>query len=199
MRPQSTTLEQTGAHFRGDPCREMSPDDFVEKLAELLGLRPIVADLGPGQHSSSNPLRFESNADLWNALNTGRAREGQRVYLHNFAVLEWIPLAPGRYFTKDAEEARTRAKEYFSWTSGEYLPLGKAEMILGGVGSVRLSSVQVNGKDHFLLGASSTGVSHQGIIVAIPSELFDSAAELLVTKGGFCASIGGRQAPGNTS
>jgi hypothetical protein len=49
----------------------------------------------------------------------------------------------------------------------EYLPLGKLEMILGGVGSLRLASRPNGNKTIHILGLSSNGVSHEGIPVTV--------------------------------
>jgi hypothetical protein len=52
--------------------------------------------------------------------------------------------------------------------------------VLGGIGSLRLSAKQVGNRDIFVLGASSSGVSHEG--VPLTCESFHRGAEFLLNE-----------------
>lgn len=74
----------------------------------------------------------------------------------------------------------------------EYNPEGKESMIRGGIGSLRLASKMINGKECYLLGASSTGVSHEGIPVVVETLLYQQAISKIKDNGGFVTNITGR-------
>jgi hypothetical protein len=53
---------------------------------------------------STAPTTVQCNEDFW--LFGSRFHEGQRVVLSSFALLEWMPASPGRYFTREATQKR---------------------------------------------------------------------------------------------
>ena len=88
-----------------------------------------------------------------------------------------MPSSPGRYHTEEASKSRDFAsRELFDRKTGEFEPLGKSEMVLGGVGSIRLAPRFVRGGEVCFLGATSNGVSHEGIPIVLP---IDVASKLL--------------------
>ncbi|MEL6943526.1 MAG: hypothetical protein AAFO82_12720, partial [Bacteroidota bacterium] len=74
----------------------------------------------------------------------------------------------------------------------EYNPDGKESMIKGGMGSLRLASKMINGKECYLLGASSTGVSHEGLPILIETVLYQKAISKIKEHGGFKVNLIGR-------
>ncbi len=95
------------------------------------------------------------------------------------------------YFTPEAARGREQAEQFWDWTEGEYLPLGKYEMVLGGVGSVRLSPRFVRGGEVCFFAASANGISHQGIPVVVPIETGQRILRKLKDHGSISGSITG--------
>lgn len=137
------------------------------------------------------PLEFADNRAFWEKALKRRLREGTRVALINFTVTEWAPLSPGRFFTTPAAEARQRADKMYRRDEYEYLPLGKQEMILGGVGSIRLASKVFHEGRYVLLGASSTGASHEGVPICVPEEIADEIRDRLADRKAALSDVTG--------
>lgn len=74
----------------------------------------------------------------------------------------------------------------------EYNPDGKESMIKGGMGSLRLASKMINGKECYLLGASSTGVSHEGIPILVEAFMYQKAISKIKESGGFKVNLTGK-------
>jgi len=119
---------------------------------------------------------FFQNQELWNYILEEKSYPGQILNLKKFKILEWIPQSPGLFFTTKAEylrkDAYQRGMEYQSQTILEkslsksfieFRPNEKMGMVLGGYGSLRLAPKNVNGEEIFILCASSSAVSHEGI------------------------------------
>lgn len=105
---------------------------------------------------------------------------------------EWLPLSPGRYFTREGRVSRRRARKYFDAKHDEFIPLGKLGMILGGVGTCRLTTKRIGDRQAHILCATSNGICHQGIPIIIE---YGSAAKVISSiaeKGGARVSISGR-------
>jgi hypothetical protein len=131
------------------------------------------------QRENQNPSVFRDNGSFWAA--SPSFHEGQRIALHGFLLTEWIPAAPGRYFTSDAIRQRAEARTFYSGT--EYLPLGKLGMVLGGVGSVRFASKLLDvGRQHFL-GATQSGVCDEGVPVCVEPTMYQDVIPLIKAHG----------------
>lgn len=74
----------------------------------------------------------------------------------------------------------------------EYNPDGKESMIKGGIGSVRLASKVINGSEKYILGATSTGVSHEGIPLIIETGLYQKVISKIKECGGYYVNLIGR-------
>jgi hypothetical protein len=113
---------------------------------------------------------------------TERQYDGRRIRVKDFTLLEWIPLSPGRYFTDAAAKKRDAAKSFYARVNREFLPLGKLEMILGGVGSLRLGSRSAGRDAVHVVGLSSSGASHEGIPAVLNEQdhyaLINAVAEI---------------------
>jgi hypothetical protein len=143
----STALASSGGNDEGIQAPDI--DRLFQDFLAMIRYRTIGS--APTRKKPATPIN--SNEDFW--LSARELHEGQRVELRTFLVLEWLPSSPGRYFTDEAKENRLRASSLFDSRNQEYIPLGKLSMILGGVGSVRLSAKDTpRGKMH-ILGATS--------------------------------------------
>jgi len=167
-----------------------------EEIVQLLGDTLNLMHYGNENHSSlrqrSELKTYRDNRDFWKDALNQRLLEGMEVCLRNFHLMQWLPLSPGRYYTTEAELKRSKAEQYIiqEGRGREYLPLGKQLMFLGGIGSVRLGARTVNSETVYLLGASSTGSSHQGIPIIVPEENYRRVVHLL-EKGGCLADLEG--------
>jgi hypothetical protein len=57
-------------------------------------------------------------------------------------------------------------------------------MVRGGIGTVRLAEKSISGKYIYFLGASSTGIAHQGIPIALPLEEYRKVIHIIKDRGG---------------
>lgn len=147
--------------------------------------------------SQSQPQTFDQtytdNKVFWKDALAGRQFQSMRVRLENFHLTEWLPSAPGRYYLKQSEEKRKQAQKYIAETGRrqEYLPLGKQYMWLGGIGSVRLGAKIIDSKSIYFLCASSTGISHQGIPVALTESQYRQVIQTIKEHGGCLVNLVG--------
>lgn len=125
------------------------------------------------KNTDSPDKEIYSNRGFWNAVSSRDLISGQLVKLKGFMIIEWIPFSPGLYFTDVARIAREEAENYVNDRHGEYTPLGKFNMINGGLGSLRLRPQKINGKSQHILGATTTGISHQGLPLLMNDELYN--------------------------
>lgn len=165
------------------------PEDVNAIFRDFLGMSKYP-EIGPSRPRPGRGTRtIDSNEEFWRTAPT--AYEGQEVALRSFVVMEWLPASPGRYFTPRAVENRNEAMQFMAPGHTEYLPLGKLQMILGGIGSVRLSAKQTFlGRTHFL-GATRSGVSHEGLPIAVPHETYRDLAPRLNEIGACLCDITG--------
>ncbi len=186
-----TEIETSLPIFQGGNERIVRPDDFVRLFADVfdtllykqlqLQSRPLTVD-----------RTYTDNRTFWHDALRGLHFQGMRIFLQGFHLTEWMPSAPGRYFTPNAEASRKEAQHYIAYGRAErYLPLGKLRMVLGGVGSVRLGAKAIDSSIVYFLGASSTGISHQGIPVALPESEYRKAIQVIKERGGCSANLVG--------
>lgn len=131
-------LERSAPIFCSDRSREVERPVFIETLADILGLS-FIKNIVPRfkVNRDFDYKIYSDNVAFWEDMQKGQLREGQQIALSEFHIMEWMPYAPDRYHLPESAKAREQAKQYFSWTNNEYLPLGKENMVLGGIGSVK--------------------------------------------------------------
>jgi hypothetical protein len=174
--------------LHGGNDERVDRDDLTTMLKDFLALSSLRKTRRSGA-ANFQDLPFRDNRSFWTTAR--RLHEGATVVLENFAVLEWAPAAPGRYYTQEAAEARRTALQFINPDKPEYLPLGKMNMVLGGVGSVRLASIPAPGERTHFLGASSTGVSHEGIPLCVGRDLYLEMIPFLKENGACDCTIVG--------
>jgi hypothetical protein len=118
-------------------------------------------------------LQFGSNQEFWHTMLKSRQAALNWVKLRLFQIVDWFPRTPGLYHTDHARMERRIASQYATEEDGIlfYEPYGKGHMINGGVGSVRFKPITIKGEDCWLCSATSDGVCHSGIPLAIPNHL----------------------------
>ena len=73
-----------------------------------------------------------------------------------------------------------------------YDPYGKAMMLDGGIGCIRLKRKRILEGDVWFMGASSYPVAHQGIPVALPDRLYSKFIDQLAAEGSLHCTLTGR-------
>jgi hypothetical protein len=127
-----------------------------------------------------------TNEEAWRLFVEERLYDTRRVKLEHFHLFEWFPLSPGRFHTQQAKENRWVAAEMMVHTKRGFSffnPYGKASMIRGGVGAVRLRPRLVSGEPHYFMTASSNGVCHEGFPVLIPRRFYGALKRRLLSEG----------------
>ena len=139
---------------------------------------------------------FHSNNSFWEAIIYRMLRRTDtRVILDSFFIFEWVPRSPGLYYTNEGRAAREQARHYIRAIENGvvvYDPYGKESMLRGGIGNVKLNSIQIDGKPHFVMCASSEGMCNEGIPVAIPAELYNVIIDEITNRGAVVRTIAGR-------
>jgi hypothetical protein len=173
--------------------------------ADPLGVRPVLHDaldtcvygLTETAAPSTEPLTrpFTENEEFWTTALNRQIYRGLRVRIQGH-LTEWLPAAPGRYFTEFAREQRHLAAivNKARHLPGQlYDPYGKIRMILGGIGSFRLADAP-GAQLNYYLGLSTNGVTHQGIPVIVPAQEYDKVALPLDQHGGCVVDLRARVA-----
>ena len=187
--PEGYLEQQLQAGFDG---ASIDRDTFVKLFADLFDTM-LYKRAETSEERDDPGSDYGSNEQFWRDALSGTLFPAKSVTIRNFAITEWIPTAPGRYFTPEAERLRRRVqsnfRHYVSPNRTEYNPDGKQCMVLGGVGSLRLLPKQVGGRDIYFLGASSTGISHQGIPVGFLEREYLRLMDAVKQDGGCVADI----------
>jgi hypothetical protein len=124
---------------------------------------------------SSKALRiFTSEEQFWRAESNVLLG---RVQLNGFKITDWFPRVPGIAWSDNARHIRDeiyRVEHKTDAKLGQYfLPESKRSLIeQGGIGTVRLRSRKIDGKDYWLATALSGIECYRGIPLAIPKEKF---------------------------
>jgi hypothetical protein len=153
---------------------------------------------------------YVRNEDVWKDIMRKRIFAGLEIVLKEFQILDWFPRAPGLYHTSKAEWARHEAFDYLHHGFQEspihslkakekqerdytvvFTPEGKLSMLEGGIGSIRLKPLNIFGEPHWLMTASSDGITHTGVPLAIPRKLYRTLLAPIQQHGAICATIRG--------
>ena len=144
------------------------------------------------QEKDSKNLVVHSNKEFWRYAKERDFSSGQVINLKDFTIIEWIPFSPGLYYTEDAMLARREAERHINYRHREYTPSGKISMVNGGVGSIRLIPKLINNKEYNILGATSTGISHQGLPLLVSNRIYQRYIDQIKYNRGISATIVGR-------
>lgn len=168
--------------------------DLDFHLAQYLKTRGLLRD-DALQPYGRKELRCNTDEQLWRYIfKSKKIFETQRIFLEEFAILDWVPQSPGLYHTQDAKRSRREAAHYIVDRfegSVVFDPYGKTRMIRGGVGCLRLAMKNIGGHDLKFLCASKTGIAHRGFIIAMPSYMYSKIAHLINKSGAIIANIVG--------
>lgn len=181
-------------------------------LGAHLGTTDYLLANPTGSKPSSTGQYYETNQAVWRDIIAGHVFDGAKMSLKSFQIMDWFPRAPGLYHTSSAEFARQEAFHYLqnglrdspirdhavrvNQQGGSdytliFTPEGKQSMLEGGIGSVRLKPLTIFGEPHWLMTASSDGVTHTGVPIAVPRRLYGPLLARIARAGGACATIAG--------
>src|SRR5260221_382392 len=176
-------IDWSKPNLRGGNDYGLDRDNIIKQLIDALD-SGLYNKLQVQPSSRKVDKNYTDNEAFWRDVLRRRHFPSMRVRLEGFHLAEWIPSAPGRYFTPDAHHSRERAKYLYNPNRNEYNLDGKELMILGRVGSFRLGVREVRGKDYYFLGASSTGISHEGIPIALHESHYHQVIQMIKIHGG---------------
>jgi tetratricopeptide (TPR) repeat protein len=176
----------------------MEHNDFGNEFVDVLNTT-AYANPSPPQGESrvtniSELSPYENNEQFWtDIIHNGHRKAGKHISLKEFHLTEWIARSPGTYFLPESRTRRERVKEeFFDHNRQEYVPEGKGEMVLAGVGSLRLDYRPIDGKEHAFLGATSDGITHEGIPVAVQKDKHEKLIDKIRDSGGCICKISGK-------
>jgi len=176
--------------LRGSLSYLIGRSDFIQLVADFFNTRVYINPLE--QHAKPEvDQTHNNNQAFWDEALSGVQFEEMRVSLQNFHLTEWMSYSPGRYFTQGAIDSRRKAQKFIAPNRAEYFPNGKCDMILGGIGSIRLLGKVIDSTPTYFLGASSNGVSHQGIPVAMNKNQYRSVIKIIKKHGGCMVNLQG--------
>jgi hypothetical protein len=175
----------------GERIENYQFDFLVDTQAQLAHYALFSAHTTP----AAGPERTgDDNAALWRDFHERRLYDTRRVTLDHFHLFEWFPQSPGRFHTAEARDIRQIANEQLNLTVDHktyYSPPGKAAMIRGGIGAVRLKPRIVGGEPHYYLTASSNGVCHEGFPVLVPRRFYGQLKPQLDADGAVPVTLSG--------
>ena len=166
-------------------------------------LLPTEAD------ADNNHRKFYDNVDMWGTIISEKIRCGAEVSLENFCLMEWFPRSPGLYFTDDGRSAREEAaqhKEEMDLNQSEpqyaidaegdkvtvYNPYGKAAMLRGGLGTLRLKPRLSGEHIEWFMCATANGVAHEGIPLLLADDIYAQCIDQIATQGAWRGTIRGK-------
>src|SRR5882762_1555308 len=174
MYPLDESVEQTPKHLAQLASHQFEAvlSDHIRTANYLMPARSL--QIPP---PAVPPVRdFTSNNGIWEAILLEKARYEMKVILESFFLFEWFPRSPGLFHAHFGKGARREARQHVETISNGvvvYNPYGKASMLDGGVGNIRLNPIAIDNKDLYLMSASSNGTAHEGFPVALPSDLYN--------------------------
>jgi hypothetical protein len=186
MKPPQTLPEERLGGTRDHLTRGDLLKLFVETFGPT-GYRRIRL----GNSAKAIDREYTRNEAFWQDAKSNRLFEGMRVELDGFQITEWLPYSPGRYFSSEASRNRELAEKFWDDSRHEFTLTGKEAMVLGGVGCLRLLSKNVDSVPLFILGATSTGVCHQGIPVLLTEEVYRKSIEPIKETGSYFGKFSG--------
>jgi len=190
-RPASTLDQPENLSRLGLELDETALMEVIDPQMDLTQLPMVDRHTAPDSDLS---LEAESNAEAWPQFVAEQLYDTRRVTLEQFQLFEWFPLTPGKFHTPRAQMERQQALEFLETRDNGQIyfnPLGKATMMRGGIGAVRLRPRQIAGEPHYFMTASSTGVCHEGFPVLIPRRFYGPLKARILDEGAAPVTLSG--------
>jgi hypothetical protein len=156
---------------------------------------------------------YTKNEDVWQGIIQRKINPGGQIRLEGFHITDWFPRAPGLFYTQDAAWAREEAFHHLDHGFGDspirdhahaageerpkhdytvvFTPEGKLSMLQGGIGSIRLKPIKIEGENHWLMTATSDGVGHTGVPIAVPKKYYAHLLGPIYDSGAVRATLQG--------
>lgn len=198
-------MTSSNRHESSELWRDTGPDHVAKTIDEQLSVSSLV--LPPVSGESRRSRTYASNEDFWSDLISELIRSGAVVRLENFNIFEWFPRSPGLFHTTEGRYARESAQSYLYQLDpvheAEYVrsrPVnnrvydlhGKAAMLSGGIGCVRLRDKMTDSGRTWFMAASSTLVAHEGIPIGLTDDMYQTYIDDIATHGAISSSLIGR-------
>jgi hypothetical protein len=155
------------------------PEDLSELVRMATSLPGYICNASASELPARKAVNLMSNEDMWSQFHSRQLPDTTRVRLEHFHLFEWFSLSPGRFHTNQGRMLRQEAESQLRRDSEGlfYNPHGKAHMVKGGIGAVKLRSRRLPNEHgqpeaHYFMTASSNGVCHEGVPVVIPRRLY---------------------------
>ncbi len=196
----SNLTRPTGQAFKPKPppparfCQELKSDDLfdlIERQTDLAYYPMIARHTTPATNQTQTG---QTNQQIWQLFTEEALYDTRRVTLTHFHLFEWFPMAPGRFHTPAGYQNRQNALELmFEAENGRsyFNPWGKADMLRGGVGAVRLRPRLINREPHYFMTASANGVCHEGFPVLVPGRFYGQIKPIMLEKGAVPVTLSG--------
>jgi hypothetical protein len=174
--------------------QSLTNEDIAHSIVTQLATANYL--VSPEMRPSKPDMTYDDNEKLWADILDRQLNANVTLTLENFHLSDWFPRSPGLYYTPEAKIARDEAKYflvssprslgleniddaerlYQSTGTGQtvpdfvriYDPYGKASMLRGGVGSIRLRDKRIAAGNVWFMSASSTPTAHEGFPIAVP-------------------------------
>ncbi len=175
-------------------CQALGRDGFatvVNQQTDLAHLPMVERHTTPATDLTKS---VTSNEEAWQLFVEERLYDTRRVALEHVHLFEWFPTSPGTFHTAEGRQQRQMAHRYMELgADGKtyFNPVGKASMLKGGVGAVRLRPRMVGGELHYFMTASSSGVCHEGFPVLIPRRLYGPLKARMLDEGAAPVTVSG--------
>jgi len=189
--------------FRGNQQRVSSRRDLISTLKDYLDIA-LFSKLKSEKAESVADKSIPNNGTFWNEALSRNLHAGQIIKLSGFKILEWIPTSPGLFHTRYAIKERDNAmRRHFENEKKqgkvksdpnyiELRPGDKRSMVKGGVGSLRLGPKKVGGSIKHIMCATSSGISHEGIVLFMETEHYEKVITEIKDKKNPSVDLTGR-------
>jgi len=189
--------------FRGNQQRVSSRRDLISTLKDYLDIA-LFSKLKSEKAESVADKSIPNNGTFWNEALSRNLHAGQIIKLSGFKILEWIPTSPGLFHTRYAIKERDNAmRRHFENEKKqgkvksdpnyiELRPGDKRSMVKGGVGSLRLGPKKVGGSIKHIMCATSSGISHEGIVLSMETEHYEKVITEIKDKKNPSVDLTGR-------
>lgn len=126
-------------------------------------------------HQENIHHRFYEDSQFWNMILTSLPDEtyGHSFHFSRCALSEWVARVPGLFWSPGAKTLRELAEDAVELKSTEwtiYRPLGKSQLVLGGVGTLKFSPDVMGNR---LVTLSCGHNASSGVPAIITSEVWD--------------------------
>ena len=175
-------------------CQEMDQRDLVQVIDQQTDLVHYSMVNSHATPDTDLSLKAESNEEVWRLFLDEHLYDTRRVTLEHFHLFEWFPLTPGKFHTPEARQQRQMAYRSLERTPdgrAYFNPLGKASMLRGGIGAVRLRPRLIASEPHYFMTASSNGVCHEGFPVLIPRRFYGRLKARILAEGAIPVTLSG--------